>query len=367
MSYGKDCAPSKEYRVTKGERRWTGWWRVEKMVDGKRYKARVRDGRTAKAIARAWNEGRDLELRRSTETGEVLAPSTAPEVDGLMIERFLVEAMHDRTLNHRENVRGHLTQFANVEGIVTRGGALLLVDEIDSHLLQRHIWRMQQAGKSPATINARCSAVRKFVHWAAVSGLREPEHWALMKPKVSNKRTRVISPREADEFKTFLRDKGGDKGKAMAAYICALEVTACRRDEMYHRKPDDVMRHPETGQWVLRIATSKNGDARDVPLSEDTAIALKRWLPWRDQFSKTTLRRAMATFRQERPDIKPFVLHDFRRTAATRLALGGATAPQLQAWMGHRTLAMTSRYLNLKGSELHGLLAILEDKPVAPS
>jgi len=47
----------------------------------------------------------------------------------------------------------------------------------------------------------------------------------------------------------------------------------------------------------------------------------------------------------ERAGIAPFTLHDLRHAAGVRLAEAGATPAEIAAFIGHRTLAMTMRYI----------------------
>ena len=45
--------------------------------------------------------------------------------------------------------------------------------------------------------------------------------------------------------------------------------------------------------------------------------------------------------------IKDFRFHDPRHTAASYLAMSGATVPEITAVLGHRTLQMVKRYAHL--------------------
>ena len=52
----------------------------------------------------------------------------------------------------------------------------------------------------------------------------------------------------------------------------------------------------------------------------------------------------------EAAGIRNFRFHDLRHTAASYLAMSGATLPELAAFLGHRTLAMVQRYAHLTES-----------------
>jgi len=48
-------------------------------------------------------------------------------------------------------------------------------------------------------------------------------------------------------------------------------------------------------------------------------------------------------------EIEDFRSHDLRHTAASYLAMSGATLAELAAILGHKTLAMVKRYTHLSG------------------
>ena len=53
--------------------------------------------------------------------------------------------------------------------------------------------------------------------------------------------------------------------------------------------------------------------------------------------------------------IDDFRFHDLRHTFASRMAMNGATLAEIAAVLGHRTLAMVSRYAHLTETHVHGI------------
>ena len=49
----------------------------------------------------------------------------------------------------------------------------------------------------------------------------------------------------------------------------------------------------------------------------------------------------------DKAKIQDFRFHDLRHTAASYLAMSGATVPEIAAVLGHRTLQMVKRYAHL--------------------
>lgn len=70
--------------------------------------------------------------------------------------------------------------------------------------------------------------------------------------------------------------------------------------------------------------------------------------PWR-----TALKKAA---------IENFRFHDLRHTAASYLAMNGATITDVAAILGHKTLAMAKRYSHLSNSHTAGVVAAMNDK-----
>lgn len=107
--------------------------------------------------------------------------------------------------------------------------------------------------------------------------------------------------------------------------------------------------------------TPKNGEARDIPISDDLLDQLKDWRASQDPpceyvFSKNgggltkghlydLLGRTYE--RAEIPAHKGRGWHLMRHTYATHLADGGVPVRTLQELLGHKTLSMTMRYIKV--------------------
>lgn len=64
----------------------------------------------------------------------------------------------------------------------------------------------------------------------------------------------------------------------------------------------------------------------------------------------------------ELADLKDFRFHDLRHTAASYLAMNGATTAELAGVLGHKTLAMVKRYSHLSDSHVAGVVARMNEK-----
>lgn len=115
-------------------------------------------------------------------------------------------------------------------------------------------------------------------------------------------------------------------------------------------------------QQRIMIITSKNGDARTVPLVGKAYSLLKDWV------ASTPVELEACVFaRDDKPfqpigiayawrralqisNITDFRFHDLRHTAASYLAMSGATHSELAQILGHKTLTMVARYAHLSPS-----------------
>ena len=129
-------------------------------------------------------------------------------------------------------------------------------------------------------------------------------------------------------------------------------TTGMRRGELMGLHWQDV----DLERGVAVLHNTKNGDRRSVPIVPEVAELLRaqgkvrrldndlifasdgRDPVWIDKFWYRALKAAK---------LKNFRFHDLRHTAASYLAMSGATVPELAAVLGHRTLQMVKRYAHL--------------------
>ncbi|RQH00192.1 site-specific integrase [Paraburkholderia dinghuensis] len=186
-----------------------------------------------------------------------------------------------------------------------------------------------------------------------VSGMR--------RPKENRARTRRLS---SDEEKWLLaeltpspRDENGRFGPGgcrnewvLPVVVVAIE-TAMRRSEILALRWVDVF----LDDRYVRLLDSKNGEARDVPLSTKAAATLSA-LP-RDPsghvfpITGEALKKAF-TRACERAGIENLHFHDLRHEATSRLATRLDNILELSAVTGHKTVQMLKRYYHPRASDL---------------
>tara|TARA_B100000965_G_scaffold263886_1_gene222788 strand:+ start:4445 stop:5443 length:999 start_codon:yes stop_codon:yes gene_type:complete len=182
---------------------------------------------------------------------------------------------------------------------------------------------------------------------------------------VENPISDVKRPRVRDQRDVRLQD--GEEEKLLAALdqarnpwikpatILALE-TAMRRSELLSMKWEDV----DLKTKVVRLHDTKNGDAREVPLSP-RAIKVLKELPRNIGgailgTSAEGLKNAFERTRK-RAGMEHFNFHDLRHEATSRLFERGWNVMEVAAVTGHKDLQSLKRYTNLRASDLADKLA----------
>jgi integrase len=171
------------------------------------------------------------------------------------------------------------------------------------------------------------------------------------RPTISNARSRRLVGGEEQR----LLD-GCDAGRTpclKSLMIVAIE-TAMRRGELLSLRWCDV----DFEQRVAHLALTKNGNARQVPLSsrainamlvlrtERTAVTDKLF-PLRPGSLEQTWMRL-----RERTGIHDLRFHDLRHEAVSRLFERGLGIAEVSAISGHKEVRMLTRYCHLRAADL---------------
>ena len=125
---------------------------------------------------------------------------------------------------------------------------------------------------------------------------------------------------------------------------------------------------------LILLEKTKNGEPRGVPLVKhacDTIVALREALkhshkgkinkdsllfPSDEEPSKPVEIRKAWTTALSRAKIDDFRFHDLRHTAASYLAMEGATAPEIAEILGHKSLQMVKRYSHFNKAHIASVL-----------
>lgn len=178
-----------------------------------------------------------------------------------------------------------------------------------------------------------------------------PEHpmWGrkVRKPPLSRGRVRFLSPEEQERL---LRACQESRFPGLYPLVLLALSTGARRRELLSLRWQDV----DLEHGYLRLAFTKNGERRSVPVPTMALEVLRAfrigrletdWVIPR-QCDKTAFpgQHAWIAARERAGLAGSFHFHDLRHTAASYLAMSGASLIEIAEILGHKTLAMVRRY-----------------------
>lgn len=209
-----------------------------------------------------------------------------------------------------------------------------------------------EEGLAPSTVNRYLSALSK-----AFSNAVKEWHWLPENPlsRVNKKpeprgRLRYLSDEERAALLEACRQS---EYKPLYLIVLFAMTTGMRRGELFGLRWQDV----DLERRTAILQDTKNGDRRSVPIVPEVAELLREHGKVRklgnDQVFVADGPAEVWLFDKawyqalKDAKVKDFRFHDLRHTAASYLAMSGATTAEIAAVLGHRTLQMVKRYAHL--------------------
>lgn len=298
----------------------------------------------------------------------------------------LVHAVTDFTETadfRKRKSQGHTRR--HLEWWCDRMGQLPL-SKITPDLIADHLHTLEADGLTGATVNRYRSALSRVFRYA-VSTRRWTDHnpcSMIERRPEGRRRERVIT---ADEWRRLLkaatelakREPKRDIPKADRAYSPRAQLpnflrtvygTAARKNDVRHLRWEYV----DLDAQLVKFHDPKTGHGYTVPLVGGALAAVRSQAklrrdgcPWvfpsrvtndAPPWFNTAFRHARTRAKLDQPDARGEVLtiHHLRHSAATEAGRGGASAFEVQAMTGHKTLAMVQRYT--KTDQVNALAAM---------
>jgi len=174
------------------------------------------------------------------------------------------------------------------------------------------------------------------------------------RPEDSQSRERFL---DADERASLLAQCDASALPALRTVVDLALATGARKSELMRLDWSNI----DLERRVARFLDTKNGDARTVPLAPSAVVVLKAWQESTTDkgavfdFSLAQLHKHWRIAR-DAAGLADVRFHDLRHSAASYLAMSGASPMDIAAILGHRTLTMVKRYAHL--SEQHTTAAV---------
>jgi integrase len=326
-----DKLPGFGVRVRAGGKRT---WIVQYRIGDKQ--RRVTLGRVGTLTAeRARKEAKGalgkVHLGRDPQTEKFTERARAGVTLGSVVETYLASA--------RRNLKPKT--FSEVERSLRRQWAPL--SEAPAHLIDRAAVadRLNAIAVESGLISANRarSYLSAMLNWALREGIVENN------PAEKTNRATDEKPRDRvltdDELRLVIQCAGGgDYG----AIVMLLALTGQRREEVGAMRWSEIT----SGVWSIPANRTKNGLPHDVPLSAQAVAALDRCPRRGDRdlvfglragsfsgWSKAKFQLDARITAERRKPTPPWVLHDLRRTVATRMGDLGVQPHVIEAMLNH--------------------------------
>ena len=339
--------------------------------------------------AREWVEQVQGTIRRGEFQNVVKTAATRTLRD--VIERYRVEALPHKSAGAQRADKAALDFWERELG----GFALSYIDEeaITARLntLRREGYvRRRKEGSDGDAPKPIARSLRTIKHYRDVLSLlfkhARTWRWTGSNPvdhippitKLRNERTRYLS----DEERRSLIDaaRKSENEQLYPIVVFALS-TGARRGEILGLTVSDV----DLKRGVAVLRNTKNGETRAVPVVHHLRDLLKeqakkvmeayealpvkprqQWLfARRDGLAPIDIRKAWESARDE-AGLTDFRFHDLRHSAASYLAMNGASQVEIAEVLGHRTLQMVRRYAHLSESHVKSLVERVNEKMFEP-
>lgn len=234
--------------------------------------------------------------------------------------------------------------------------------------LEAPLLRWLAESKAPATYNLRLGTLRLFLEWACKRGVIAENPLAGL--HMRKKPDRIVDiPEEVLRELFTLPDKRTYVGLRDFALFALFLDTGIRPSEAFGLIPSDI--DLSAAQVRVRPELAKTGLPRVLPVSDVTVKALDDFLAvrpreWPDSHPVFTSVYGRPLTRDSWGDVmeryskqlgRKVRAYDLRHVFALAFLRRGGNAFALQRIMGHRTMDMTRRYLNLVQAdikEMHG-------------
>jgi integrase len=183
----------------------------------------------------------------------------------------------------------------------------------------------------------------------------------LVKRYAENKRERYLTEEELKRLGAALRDMeaAGHIVAGVANAVRLLVLTGCRRGEILGLQRSDV----DMAGQCLTIRDGKAGGRRQTIGAVAAALLdsmdrTSEWVVWSvDPLQPLSVNTLESSWRRIRAaaQLEEVRIHDLRHTVGTYAGATGANAFLVRDVLGHKTLAMTGRYVSQNVNPLRAL------------
>lgn len=232
-------------------------------------------------------------------------------------------------------------------------------DDIKREVVDDFIFHEMDKGNRITAINTRLRGIRVFIRFCSERDYSEGFSYPLLKEDET-----VKEPYTEEELQRLLRRPTSNSWAEWRVWaaINTFLATGVRASTLLSIRISDVDFENNT----ILLTKLKNRKQQMIPVSESLGNVLNDYLKLWDwnsedylfptisntQMNVHSLESAVRKYNIAR-GVSKTSLHLFRHTFAKNYMLAGGGMIQLQSILGHSTLEMTRKYINLYGQDIH--------------
>lgn len=220
--------------------------------------------------------------------------------------------------------------------------------------------------RSPATANRYLSALSHALTIAVTE-------WGWLDDNPMRKVRKLKEPRGrvrflSDDERSRLLEACQAHSPLYSIVVLALS-TGARQGEILNLTWQDI----DLARGMIILEETKNNERRSIPLQGHALELVKAMkkirridtdlvFPAKRDPSKPLYVRSMWETTVKRAGIEDFRFHDLRHSAASALAMSGASLAEIADVLGHKTLQMVKRYAHLSEQHTAGVVARMNER-----
>jgi integrase len=313
-----------------------------------------------KTDARQWAEDVESAIRQ----GRHFSSSEAKRhTVAALIDRYTGEVLSEKPEPKRRDQARHLRWWRDAIGAYALSEATpALIAEMRTRLKNETTVRGRK--RSAATVNRYLTSMSH----AFTVACRE---WGWLEVNPVQRVRKLREPRGrvrflSDEERSRLLRACEEDSRLYGVVLVALS-TGARRGEILSLKWPDV----DLSRGLATVHETKNRERRALPLSGPVLAHLKGLarvrridtdLVFANPDGRATFPRKAWEKALSAAQIDDFRFHDLRHSAASYLAMSGATLAEIAEVLGHKTLAMVKRYAHLTEQHTSKVVARMNEQ-----
>jgi integrase len=317
--------------------------------------------------AKIWAEREESDMRLGKNIPEAVAMQYTVKQ---MIERYILElqAAKKNKINYLKNKIAHLNWWNERIG----NFKLNLLTHFKIADCEKQLLSGSPRKRGNATANRYLASLSHCLNLAKNKWgwIRENPVAKLEKYKEPRGRLRFLTQNEITDLLNACEQ---EKHKPLKLIVLLALCTACRKMELLSLKWKNI----DLKRCVAVVEETKNNERRTLFLGKIAVKALQEYYPNRHHNSSFVFPNRFGTkpiniereFRRSLrlAGISNFHFHDLRHTAASYLAMNGATHSEIAEVLGHKSLNMVKRYAHMSQSHTANVVNVMNDKMLQDS